>query len=165
MSLASNLVLASVSALNPAFGVFGSVIKWVTSEQENSGSIFVLDLFGNFIPGGFAKDLLYSGLIDVYETRNSSEGVEEVVPYSSISVCCSNCNCLTNYYVLNEGRLICKSCYADNIYDVTKDSNLYIIRNRIQTLHSKIISSNDCNNKSLNSRDLTGRNLENRILE
>ncbi len=154
-----------MSALNPALGVFGSIIKWVNSEYDNSDKIFVLDLVGNILPGGFTKDILYGELVDIYESKNLSESVKEVVPYNTISVYCNNCHTLTNYYVSSNGRLLCDSCYANTIDNYVMQSNIYVARNNIYTLHNSMLTSNEYHNNTLDSRELPNRNLDGRILE
>lgn len=164
MSFSENLLYASLSFINPAFGIFGSIIKYAISDENNADKIFVLDLIGNFLPGGLTKDILYNSLLDCYEMNSISDAIDDIVPYNAVALKCSECNLYVNYYISNKNQIICSHCYSNSLSNFNTDYNHFTLKNNIYSIHNRILQSNTLEGRLFEGRNLEGKKLNNRRL-
>ena len=143
MGFFSNILIAIVSAFNPAIGFFASIVKWITSETQKA-STFVLELVGNLIPtgniiGDLAKNISIGLFADAMEVGLVKDAAEKSVPRNDITLKCDICGQYRNYYVKDENGIVCKTCFQKNLErKVEYGDKVYIFKNGIYRYHDDI---------------------------
>lgn len=129
--------MAIVSAINPAIGFFGSVVKWIASGAKKNVPTFILNLASSIIPtgsfvGDFIKDLSIGMVADTIEASSIGEAVDRSIPLNDIALNCDICGIYRRYYVNNENGIVCKDCYTKNLErTVQYDDKIYIFEKGI----------------------------------
>lgn len=139
MGFFSNILMAILSLVNPILGFIGCAIKYIISEAKNAGFVFLVDIVGNFLPGGFAKDLAAGMVSDALEAGSVSMAADQIVPFNNIILRCERCEGNSHYYVRKEGLITCKDCFRNNIESTyVKTDRLFIFKNNISTVKNEI---------------------------
>ena len=144
MGFWSNILMAILSVVNPVLGFIGSTIKYVTSEAKNAGFFFLVDIVGNMLPGGFAKDLAVGMVSDAIEATSISSAVEQVVPFNNIILKCERCGTNSHYFVKKEGLITCKDCFRNNVEsNFERKDKIYLLKNNISIVKNELVTFNE----------------------
>jgi len=160
MNLLSKLLLAVTSSIiNPSIGFIGSIIEYITSEEKNAGTVFLMDLASNILPGGFITNLSLGLITDAFRCDYLTEGVNKTIPFSNITLKCDSCNKYTNYYVQNRSLISCNDCFERGIENRVKEINgIYVFDKTIYELEQNVkvknanISNNIIDNNIIDNR-------------
>ena len=88
----------------------GSLVSFITSDEDNSLSVLALEVGSFALPGGFAKDLVAGLVADAVRATSFGGGVGLVVPQQRIAVRCGRCGAYTNRYVVLSALPACSTC-------------------------------------------------------
>lgn len=138
MGFFSNLLLAVVSVVNPALGLIGSVIKYVTSEVKNAATGLILSIASTFLPGGFVKDLIVGSMIDAIELDSVSSAVEKVVPRNDLALTCQVCGTNTHHYAEDQSIIKCSTCIEKRVdKKVEHNDRIFVLKNGLYQMEQK----------------------------
>lgn len=147
------------SSIIPGFGLFGSIVDFITSNSPNSGKRLVLEIISAAIPGNFLSNLGVNLATEFLLGSDIDYASQSVVPYNENPVICSHCKNPTYTYALIDGKLLCSMCIASSIKNnIRVDDNVYILKNGIYQLHNELKS------KVLFEKQFQSQNLKGRIL-
>lgn len=108
MGFWSNVLMAIVSTINPTIGFLGSIVKYIVSPPTGrTWTSFVVNIFSQFIPGAFVKNLVAGMVCDIIEATSLSSAVNQITPYNNLVLKCDLCKKYTHYYVRNNGVMCC----------------------------------------------------------
>lgn len=143
MGFWSNVLIAILSTINPALGLLGNIVKYVVSPPKRAWTGFVLDIFSQLIPGGFAKNLAAGMVSDVMEMNSLSSTVSRITPYNNLVLMCDICGKDTHYYARNDGIIKCEHCLKKNLKErVSRKDKIYVFNNSINRVHEELRYNN-----------------------
>lgn len=156
-----SLVMAFLSSQIPGFGLLGSIIKYISSDDPSSGRRFVADLVTSVLPGNFLTGLATGVAVDVFLGSDLGGAFEKVAPYNEVAATCNYCYTLSHYYVRHNGHLICPNCMSRNLAGKMRyNDKIYILKNGLYQLHGELKTSNELLSRTLSSQQLSGRTLK-----
>jgi len=157
--------MAFVSWVNPGIGFIGSVINYITSENNSAEKLFVIDIVSKIIPGGLIKDLIFGVTADILEASEMSSAVNKITPYNDIVLSCHTCHKYTHYYVHRDNKILCSDCLKDEINRKTVfNDRIYVLNQSIYNIHRELFRANKVIGETHSGKVLIGRTLISRQL-
>ncbi|MCI1779246.1 MAG: hypothetical protein LKI53_04730 [Bacteroidales bacterium] len=143
MGFLSNILMAFLGFIHPIVALVGSTIKYVTSQAKNAGTIFIVDIVANMLPGGFAKDLAAGFVSDAIEALSIDSAVNQVVPQNQISLQCERCGTYSQFYVKKDGLITCKKCFQNNVEsNFERKGRIYLLKDNITLIKNELVTYN-----------------------
>jgi hypothetical protein len=131
--------MAIAGFFNPAITLFGSIIKFITSNSKNAVLSLAIDLTGMMLPGGLLKDIAVGVVSDIVETTSYERSVKKIIPYNNIILQCYHCGKYTHYYASIKDKITCTKCSQEQLIENNKDVNkIYLFPEHIKHFHTKI---------------------------
>lgn len=138
-NLLSSLLIAIVSTINPTIGFLGSIAKHIAFRTGAIWKGFVVNVFSQFVPGGFVKNLVAGMISDIIVASSLSSAVNEATPCNDLALKCDVCEKYTRYYVKNDGLIKCKDCLEENLdKEITHEDKIYVLRNNVYRVQEKL---------------------------
>jgi len=151
----SNLILAALSSIVPAFGFFGSIVEYVTSEDSRAGKRFVLSVITSTLAGGIITNLATEIAAEVFLGSQVSKATDQMTPYNQLALKCDICERYSNYYIRKKSRITCKACLSTDIgSQVHFNDRIYVLQNGITKLHNDLIKLDTLQNSYLSDDSL-----------
>jgi len=161
----STLMLAAISSMVPGFGLLGSIVEFISSENPNAGKKFVLELATVGLPGGILTSLGTELVGELLLGSQVPYAVSKITPYQKVVFPCSRCKNYSNYYVKQGGKIICSNCLSRQIStSVSNNDKIYLIGRNVRHLHSALKQANYLYGQTLKSNKLGGKSLNGRKL-
>ena len=157
--------MAVISSLVPGFGLFGSVVQYITSEDPKAENRVLLDIASSGLGDGFVTNFLTGVAKELYFGSQVAEATTQLTPQNLIALRCNKCSRITNFYVRNSSRITCNNCLSQEVSSrVNSDDRIFVLQNGIYRIHNEIYQTNLKNNREINNEGINNYSLDNKFI-
>ena len=143
MTIIDSLFMAILNTISPVFGVFGSIVKYITAEEKHAGHQFILDITSLTISSGLIENLVTNAALDRLHDHKFGYIMDQVTPRNELELSCDNCNSFTSHYVRRSGQIICPNCLTSEMESKAESgASVILLSENIYRIHRRLAESN-----------------------